>query len=639
MRKLTIAFFAFFAALTAALGQVPFPQTLPANTVYGRLGISAGPGQAIPFSILTNNLVPSLYGLTSNGDSDFAVPSSARTVVTSAALTAPRVWTLPAVISQVAGQPLCVLDQAGGVTASNTLTVQRAGTDTLNAGTTVVLRSVFSGTCLVPDGVSKWTVANPDPVVVARGGTNCTAASGTCLDNITGFASTGLVRRTGAGTYTFGTGTTVAEGGTGLTSTTANQLLYSSSTSVIAGLATANRGVLNTDGSGVPSITSTPTLGNNGGTGGQVTLNGATSGSVTLKTAAAAGTSTNFQLPATNGVNLQFLQTDGSGNASWQTVSGGAIAPDIQVFTTTGANTWTRPAGGPALVQVYMCGGGGGGAGGHRAASGAFAAGGGAGAGGGCVLQTFKAADAGASQTVTIATGGNGGAGATVNGNAGTVGSVGGNSTFGSLLTAFGGGPGFSAAANGSGGGGGGPFTAGLVGSAGNGGVSELEAAGLATTQGLAHCNGGGGGSLNVGSRVCAGGGGGGGAADNSALNPGGNGGGSAWLGGPGGGGGGGTTSANVGSTAGVGGKSPGCPTAPAGGTSGANAGGSTAADFNYHPGCGGGGGGGANAGSAGGNGGAGTNAGGGGGGGSGNNANGGTGGAGGNGFAIVITQ
>ncbi|MCK1445432.1 hypothetical protein IVB43_23895 [Bradyrhizobium sp. 48] len=38
---------------------------------------------------------------------------------------------------------------------------------------------------------------------VARGGTNCGAASGTCLDNITGFASTGLINRTGAGTYSF----------------------------------------------------------------------------------------------------------------------------------------------------------------------------------------------------------------------------------------------------------------------------------------------------------------------------------------------------------------------------------------------------------------------------------------------------
>lgn len=38
---------------------------------------------------------------------------------------------------------------------------------------------------------------------VANGGTNASSASGTALDNITGFASTGFLTRTGAGTYAF----------------------------------------------------------------------------------------------------------------------------------------------------------------------------------------------------------------------------------------------------------------------------------------------------------------------------------------------------------------------------------------------------------------------------------------------------
>lgn len=38
---------------------------------------------------------------------------------------------------------------------------------------------------------------------ISRGGTNCAAASGTCLDNITGFSATGFLTRTGAGTYAF----------------------------------------------------------------------------------------------------------------------------------------------------------------------------------------------------------------------------------------------------------------------------------------------------------------------------------------------------------------------------------------------------------------------------------------------------
>lgn len=46
---------------------------------------------------------------------------------------------------------------------------------------------------------------------VANGGTNCSVASGTCLDNITGFSSTGIVSRTGAGTYTFSTLTALVD--------------------------------------------------------------------------------------------------------------------------------------------------------------------------------------------------------------------------------------------------------------------------------------------------------------------------------------------------------------------------------------------------------------------------------------------
>lgn len=53
------------------------------------------------------------------------------------------------------------------------------------------------------------------PLAIASGGTFCVTASGTCLDNITGFSSTGILERTGGGTYTFlADPLTVAHGGT-----------------------------------------------------------------------------------------------------------------------------------------------------------------------------------------------------------------------------------------------------------------------------------------------------------------------------------------------------------------------------------------------------------------------------------------
>jgi lysophospholipase L1-like esterase len=41
------------------------------------------------------------------------------------------------------------------------------------------------------------------PIPLASGGTNCSVASGTCLDNITGFSGTGVLTRNGAGSYAF----------------------------------------------------------------------------------------------------------------------------------------------------------------------------------------------------------------------------------------------------------------------------------------------------------------------------------------------------------------------------------------------------------------------------------------------------
>ena len=60
MKKHLLAL-AALAFATPVLAQVPsFPQTLPANTVVGRLGIGPGPSQAIPFAVLTSNLFGSL---------------------------------------------------------------------------------------------------------------------------------------------------------------------------------------------------------------------------------------------------------------------------------------------------------------------------------------------------------------------------------------------------------------------------------------------------------------------------------------------------------------------------------------------------------------------------------------------------
>jgi hypothetical protein len=99
---------------------------------------------------------------TSHGDSIYTILSTDRTVGTNATFTAPRIWTLPAANSINAGQTIGVADFAAGVTSTNTLTVQRAGSDTISGGTTsttAVIATAGGRLDFRSDGVSKWSVS------------------------------------------------------------------------------------------------------------------------------------------------------------------------------------------------------------------------------------------------------------------------------------------------------------------------------------------------------------------------------------------------------------------------------------------------------------------------------------------------
>lgn len=172
---------------------------------------------------------------------------------------------------------------------------------------------------------------------------------------------------------------------------------------------------------------------------GTLRLSGSTSGYVGLAPAAAAGATT-YTLPSADGSSGQVLSTNGSGTLSWAT-AGGASGSNFQSFTASG--TWTKPGtGNVAMIECW----GGGGSGGRYYGSG--------GGGGGYNSRTMDLSTLPATVAVTI---GAGGTSKTTNG----TGSVGGNSSFGSYLTAYGGGAGGSGLSAYEGGGGGGPLSAG----------------------------------------------------------------------------------------------------------------------------------------------------------------------------------
>lgn len=88
-----------------------------------------------------------------------------------------------------------ILDRALGSTRGAILERGSSGWGIVGPGTTAGLAWISGGTGVDPSYAA---------LGISGGGTGCTSASGTCLDNITGFSSTtGYLTRTGPGAYTF----------------------------------------------------------------------------------------------------------------------------------------------------------------------------------------------------------------------------------------------------------------------------------------------------------------------------------------------------------------------------------------------------------------------------------------------------
>jgi len=104
-----------------------------------------------------------VQALTTVGDANYSMINTDRTVATSAALTAARTWTLPAANSYLPGKEIVIVDLARGVSGTNTLTIARAGSDTITipasigGSTTSILLNTAGGSLILrSDGVSQW---------------------------------------------------------------------------------------------------------------------------------------------------------------------------------------------------------------------------------------------------------------------------------------------------------------------------------------------------------------------------------------------------------------------------------------------------------------------------------------------------
>lgn len=211
IKRTLIAALALLSLATAGLGQPAgvsgFPQTLPANTVVGRLSPVAGPATAIPLATLRSALAASE---TAVNDAAYSVASTDVTIVYTA-LSASRTVTLLAASTYRAGTQLVLMDRSGSATLSRTISVAPTGTDTINGAnsTYAAINKAYGGVVLETDGVSKWTVRLPIipyPSASALGGVeSVTCSAGQFLNVIsTGGVPSCAAAVTGPGSSTSG---------------------------------------------------------------------------------------------------------------------------------------------------------------------------------------------------------------------------------------------------------------------------------------------------------------------------------------------------------------------------------------------------------------------------------------------------
>jgi hypothetical protein len=327
-----------------------------------------------------------------------------------------------------------------------------------------------------------------------------------------------IVKRDGSGNFSAGTITAslngnatnvtgvvaIANGGTSLSTTPTNGQLLIGNTAgnnyVLGNITSGSSNLTITNGSGSILLNQNMTRTTQSGTtytvvaGDKGNLVDFTGSANTVFTLTAPGTLGNgfycyLRNSGSAGITMQIVPASGNidGLASFFTYPGDTrlvicdgsnfftaiLAGGYVEFATPGANTFRVPSN-LKYVSMEMWGAGGGGGSG-RAGAASSARGGGTGGGGGCYYTAFwRPSDLGTSITVTIGTGGTGGAAQAGTSTDGNNGNPGGNSTFGSLLTVYGGGAGAGgSSANRSGGAGGGILTAG-----GNGGSGSTSGGG-----------------------------------------------------------------------------------------------------------------------------------------------------------------
>jgi hypothetical protein len=145
-------------AFTGAQGEVVVDTTN--NRAVVNDGSTAGGWPAAKLSEVVTNT------RTAVSDAAYSALAADR-LIAYTALTGPRVVTLPAASAYPTGTALTIVDETGNCSSSKTITVDRAGADTIDGATSFVINAAYAGLELESNGSGAWTILSPKPNVIA----------------------------------------------------------------------------------------------------------------------------------------------------------------------------------------------------------------------------------------------------------------------------------------------------------------------------------------------------------------------------------------------------------------------------------------------------------------------------------------
>lgn len=97
---------------------------------------------------------------TAVSNANYTILVTDKVVAQTGTMSAARIFSLPAASTYPAGEELIVEDESGTVTATNKITVQRNGTDTIDGLTSIEINKSYGILKLISDGVDSWKIAN-----------------------------------------------------------------------------------------------------------------------------------------------------------------------------------------------------------------------------------------------------------------------------------------------------------------------------------------------------------------------------------------------------------------------------------------------------------------------------------------------